>query len=57
MHDYRRAECGAKLGRGFGEAPMQNLSVLECRLKTANVLSEDLPIQLIPNIKKFHDRN
>jgi len=57
MHDYRQGEYGTKLNREFHRAPTQTMNFLDCRLKTANVLRQGLPIQLISHIKEVHGRN
>jgi hypothetical protein len=57
MHDYCQGERGAKLNREFHRAPTQTLNFLDCRLKTANVPRQGLPIQLISDIEEVHGRN
>jgi hypothetical protein len=43
--------------RQLDEPPTQTLNFLDCRLKTANVLRQGLPIPLIPHVEEVHGRN
>jgi hypothetical protein len=47
----------AQTRRGLDEVPRQSVDFLDCRLKTANVLRQNLPAQLISHLEEGHGRN
>jgi hypothetical protein len=42
---------------GLGQVPTQSVDFLDCRLKTANVLHQNLSIRLTSNLEDIHGRN
>jgi hypothetical protein len=47
----------AQTRRGFDQVPTQSVNLLDCRLKTANVLRHGLSIRLISHLEEVHGRN
>jgi hypothetical protein len=49
--------AAAQTRRGLGQVPTQSVNLLDCRLKTANVLRHGLSIRLISHLEEVHGRN
>ena len=47
----------AQTQRELDQPPTQTQNFLDCQLKTANVLRQGLPIQLISHVEEGHGRN